>query len=571
MKKRLLSLLLCLIMALGVCSIGSAEQEPVTLTAFVMQSVCTEFGIIDDWMGKIMMEDLGIQIEFLPAGDNVLDKLQSYMASGKLPDIVGFKEQQYVQQAINAGLLECLDDHQDELANIFEDKGNTNAINYWRDKYSMNGDGKLYALPTAINSPSSTKDTNWQTRLRWDLYKEIGMPEIGTLEDILDVCEEMIALYPETEDGKKTYAMGLFSDWDTHTALEISTLSFLYGIDTEYVSPLMETEVTGKWTRSILDDEAFYKRALHFYFDANQRGLLDPDSLTMTFNDVQNKYTNGQYMFSWFSWMHGNYNSRSNGHTTAEKPDGYIYIPVTDTTIYDKATQTVGRNWCYGISRSCQNMEAAMKWLNWFYDPYNTLVMSNGPEGVRWVFNEEGIPTMTEDGYKIVHGNLYWYYDENGQVVITDEVDPGRDYWNTKPIGAHKDYPYGFSYSDWPTYDDDPTNLTKEWREWIGYKNQVEYGKATGHLLVATGALDSTVIEDAELKDELDIIAGQVGSIIRTNSWNMVFAADEDEFEALWKDMQDKAAVLGFDKYVEAYTEAFGKALEEISQYEVEY
>ena len=46
MKKRLLSLLLCLIMALGVCSIGSAEQEPVTLTAFVMQSVCTEFGII---------------------------------------------------------------------------------------------------------------------------------------------------------------------------------------------------------------------------------------------------------------------------------------------------------------------------------------------------------------------------------------------------------------------------------------------------------------------------------------------------------------------------------------------
>lgn len=571
MKKRLLSLLLCLILALGVCSFGSAEQEPVTLTAFVMQSVCTEFGIIDDWMGKIMMDDLGIQIEFLPAGDNVLDKLQSYMASGKLPDIVGFKEQQYVQQAINAGLLECLDDHQDELANIFEDKGNTNAINYWRDKYSKNGDGKLYALPTAINSPSSTKDTNWQTRLRWNLYKEIGMPEIGTLEDILDVCEEMIEAYPETEDGKKTYAMGLFSDWDTHTALEISTLSFLYGIDTEYVSPLMETEVTGEWTRSILDDEAFYKRALHFYFEANQRGLLDPESLTMTFNDVQNKYTNGQYMFSWFSWMHGNYNSRSNGHTTAENPDGYIYIPVTDTTIYDKATQTVGRNWCYGISASCEHMEEAMKWLNWFYDPYNTLVMSNGPEGVRWVFNEEGVPTMTEDGYKIVHGNLYWYYDENGQVVITDEVDPGRDYWNTKPIGAHKDYPYGFSYSDWPTYDDDPTNLTKEWREWIGYKNQVEYGKATGHIKIATGALDSTVIEDAELKDELDIIAGQVGSIIRTNSWKMVFAADEDEFEALWKDMQDKAAELGFDKYVDAYTEAFNKALEEISQYEVEY
>jgi ABC-type sugar transport system, periplasmic component len=569
--KRLISLLLCLMLALGVCSFGTAEEAPVTLTAFVMQSVCTEFGIIDDWSGKVMLDELNIQIEFLPAGDNVLDKLQSYMASGKLPDIVGFKEQQYTQQAINAGLLECLDDHQDELPNIFEDKGNTNAINYWRDKYSMKGDGKLYALPTAINSPSSTKDTNWQTRFRWNLYKELGMPEVGTLEDILDICEEMVALEPETPDGKKTYGMGLFSDWDTHTALEISTLSFLYGIDTEYVSPLMETEVTGQWIRSILDDEAFYKRALHFYFDANQRGLLDPDSISMTFNDVQSKYTNGQYMFSWFSWMHGNYNSRGEGHTTAENPDGFIYIPVTDSVIYDKATQTVGRNWCYGISAACENMEAAMKWFNWFYAPYTSFILSNGPEGVRWEWNEDGVPEMTEDGYKIVRGNLYWYFNEDGTYTITDEVAPGRDYWNTKPIGAHEDYPFGFSYSEWPTYDDDPTNLTKEWREWIGYKTQVEYGKATGHIKVATGALDATVIEDADLKDELDIISGQVGSIIRTNSWKMVFAADEDEFEALWKDMQDKAAELGFDKYVDAYTEAFAKALEEISQYEVEY
>ena len=171
----------------------------------------------------------------------------------------------------------------------------------------------------------------------------------------------------------------------------------------------------------------------------------------------------------------------------------------------------------------------------------------------------------------IVRGNLYWYFNEDGTYTITDEVAPGRDYWNTKPIGAHEDYPFGFSYSEWPTYDDDPTNLTKEWREWIGYKTQVEYGKATGHIKVATGALDATVIEDADLKDELDIISGQVGSIIRTNSWKMVFATDEDEFEALWKDMQDKAAELGFDKYVDAYTEAFAKALEEISQYEVEY
>ena len=569
MTKRLLSVVLCLMLALSVCSVtGLAESaEPVTLTAFVMQSVATEFGIIGGWQGDYMRENLGIQIEFLPAGDNVLEKLQSYMASGQLPDIVGFKEQQYVAECIEAGLLECLDDHQEELPNVFTKASLDNAIRYWRDKYGKDGDGKLYALPTAINSGSSSTDTNWQTKFKWSAYKALDFPEIETLEDILDICEQMIEIEPETPEGKKTYAFGGFSDWDTHTALEISTLSFFYGIDTEYVSPLMETQVQGEWIRGILDDDAFYKRALHFYWEANQRGLLDPDSISNTFNDVTAKYTNGQYMFSWFSWMNGNYN---NEHKNDEEPDGYVYIPVSDMTVYDKARQTVGRNWCYGISSKCENMEAAIKWLNWFYDPETTLILKNGPQGYLWDYNEDGIPYLTEGGYRVKTDNLAWKIVDN-ELVVLDEVNSEGDYWNTKPIGEDPDYDFGFDYELWPTYVDNPSNMTQTWRDWIGYKNQVAYLKGEDKVLVATGALDSTVIEDAELKAELDTIASQVGAVIRPTSWQMVYAETEEEFEALWKEMQDKANELGYEKYVEAYTEAFEKALEEIAQYEIPY
>ncbi len=57
------------------------------------------------------------------------------------------------------------------------------------------------------------------------------------------MVEQMVAYKPQTDNGEKVYGFSLFSDWDQVTALEISTLSFMYGIDTEYVSPLMETDV----------------------------------------------------------------------------------------------------------------------------------------------------------------------------------------------------------------------------------------------------------------------------------------------------------------------------------------
>ena len=51
----------------------------------------------------------------------------------------------------------------------------------------------------------------------------------------------MVELKPYTDSGEKVYGFSLFSDWDKYSALEIAALSYFYGIDTEYVSPLMET------------------------------------------------------------------------------------------------------------------------------------------------------------------------------------------------------------------------------------------------------------------------------------------------------------------------------------------
>ncbi len=48
---------------------------------------------------------------------------------------------------------------------------------------------------------------------RWDCYKELGCPEITSEDEYLDVLKQMVDAHPETEDGKKVYALSGWTDW----------------------------------------------------------------------------------------------------------------------------------------------------------------------------------------------------------------------------------------------------------------------------------------------------------------------------------------------------------------------
>ena len=157
------------------------------------------------------------------------------------------------------------------------------AVRYSRD-HTSGGTGHLFIMPVAIG-PADFHSFNWVPLLQWDAYKQAGMPEINTLEDYLDVAEQMTAIKPVTEKGEKVYGFSLFNEWDIVSALEISKISYMYGIDSNFVSPLMETSMITRETKSLLAEDSFYKRALRFYFEANQRGLLDTDIMSQKYRD----------------------------------------------------------------------------------------------------------------------------------------------------------------------------------------------------------------------------------------------------------------------------------------------
>ena len=561
MKKKVLAAVLAgaSVLSMTGSAFAETEREEVTLSAFVMQSVTGESGIWQGWGAQKLYDDLKIKINFDPTGNEVETKLQQYLVAGQLPDLIGLKGLDQANLAMDADMLLPLDEYKDQLPNLFENELYADAIKYSED-FTSNDTGHLYVMPVAIG-PTSYNSYNWVPLLQWDAYKNVGMPEVDTLEDYLDVVEQMVAYKPTTELGEKVYGFSLFSDWDKVTALEISTLSFMYGIDTEYVSPLMETNVVTKETKSLLAEDSFYKRALKFYFEANQRGLLDPDSLSQTYSDVDSKFSAGRIMFSWFSWLTGSYNT--NNQNNAEKVDGMASVVAKDMKLYNAPYQSIGRNWYFAISKDCSDVDAALELMNWLYDVDVCQYLSNGPEGVIWEYNENGEP-----------GIIDWNpVDNKAELLMPEDIGGGAFQDGVYPFNtlgpqaaAIMEDGYTMSYRYWPeTLKRNPSLMKQEVNEMLGGVTVLaEYLEANDMVANSTQAVN--MITPAS--DDLEITITQIGEIVKKYSWQMVYASDESEFESLWSEMVGQAEQLGLDQVTEYYTAEWEKALELVKDYE---
>ena len=540
--------------------VHEVSTDPVTLTAFSMQSVSTTYGIEDNWQFDKILEDTGITIDWQVGASNTEEIMSTMLASGELPDIIGIKATILADQAIAGNHLMNLDDYKEIMPSLYEEPFYEDMIDYSRNYYSK--DGKLYLLSTSVGQDSTT-DPNWLPQLMYEQYKQIGEPVPDTLEDYLDIVEQMVKNYPTTEKGEKVYGFSLFSDWDVASAQQISTLSFLYGIDTEYVSTLMETNMLTHEIKSLLDEDSFYKRALKFYYEANQRGLLDPDSMTQTFDTVTQKYTAGRVMFTYFSWMTGNFNSVASGNvspTDGSEPNGYYAVFADDMKLYDAPNKTIGRPWFYAASSKSSHPDRCAQLLNWFYDLENNFFMSNGPEGTMWEVDEDGNYYVTEEG-------ITYIQDPEKELPEGGTLKAGSK-WNNLPVSGGTFYEkrgVTMGYGMWDSYlKRDPTDLKKIWQEKYNAVNSYTYLNEHDMLAHATQAVNMITPAD----DDLQMIISQIGDKVKTYSWQMVYANNEEDFEALWTKMVSEAKTLGLDQVTEYFTDQWTSALEIAEKYD---
>lgn len=518
------------------------------LTITVFDTLANYEGLQSGWFAKIVKDKFNMELNII--APNVSDDGDSIyrdrFAAGNLGDllIVGNSSRQ-LQDLVDAGLVT-------DMSSVVYESGMyqtyQKAIDNLNKDIQSNIPGGIYGIPTSISSagaltPTEVEKPNYGMYMRYDLYRELGSPVIQTLEDCLPVLKQMQELCPKSDSGKQTYAFSFFNDWDGNMATFAKQPACFYGYD-EFDFVLMNSEGTD--FQNILDKDSLYYRSLHFFFEANQMGLVDPESPTLNYADVYSKTRDGQILSSPWPWL---------GQSAYNTDEHYLqdraieFIPIEDEKIACSGSNEYGAtNVVVCVGSQAEDKTRLMHFIDWLYSPEGISAScaqrtqaTAGPEGLTWEMTDNG-PILTEFGKKALFGA--------GDIEVPEEWGSGT--WsggvcqlNFTPVSqTEKDqngYPYYYEQWDSILQMQQPP-IEELWAEEFGCSTIMDYINEHHQISVKPA---TSIIKEKETT-ELDAIRMQCARIITKYSWQLVFAEDEEAFENLFDEMVSRAYDSGY-------------------------
>lgn len=548
--KKLIACMLVISLSLSGCgNTSKKEKEECPYEDFIVVDVFDSLsnfqGIQSGWFAHLVKEKFNMELNIIApnvaGGGDTLFEVRS--AAGNLGDLIVFSnENQIMQDMVTSGLVMNMEPYlKDKQIMRFESE-----IRKVNESITPEG---IYAVPSEIseNAPTTSaecKEPVFGPYLRWDLYKELGYPRIETLEDLLPVLKQMQELEPVTEKGEKTYAFSFFRDWDANLMNAAKQPCCFYGYDE---SGFVLVKADSSEYQNILDSDSIYVRVLKWFFDANQMGLVDPESVTLSYEEFSEKYARGQVLYApwpWVAQIHYNTLSR------AEEGKGFMMANIEDMQIYSYGCNPDGNyKITVGVGSQAADPQRMVDFIDWLYSPegiaangVNTMADTAGPEGLTWEYGEDG-PYLTEFGKKALL---------EGDADVPDEWGGGR--W-TEGISAlnfmtvsmcevdDRGYPYMFALWD-SVRDMEDTPLEVDWKNKMQATTTMDYLTQNNKVLVSPGYGYTIPTETSEQS----AIRKQCRGVIQKYSWDMIFAENEKEFYELLKKMQNEAKNLGYEE-----------------------
>lgn len=544
--KKITALFLACTLVLPGC--GSMEKKECPYEEFIVvdvfDSIANYQGIQSGWFAKIVKDKFNMELNIIApnvaGGGDTLFETRS--AAGNLGDLVICSgENGMLQDMVTSGLLLDMEPYiKNSQIMRFETaihKVNSNLI-----------EEGIYVIPSEVSeqSPTTTGETvepTYGPYIRWDLYEQLGYPKMETLEDLLPVLSKMQELEPVAENGEKTYAFSFFKDWDANLMNAAKQPCCFYGYD-EFGFALVKAD--GSDYQDILQEDSLYLRVLKFFFDANQLGLVDPESYTQKFEDMTMKYENGQIFYSPWPWVAQTY---YNTASRLEEGKGFMMADIEDMNIYSYGCSPDGNHkTVIAIGSHAQDPERMADFIDWLYSPEGisasgvySMASTAGPEGLAWEYGEDG-PYLTEFGKKALL---------EGDALVPEEWGGGS--WkdgicelNYIAVGKSekddKGYPYEFRLWE-SVLELEETSLDKDWREKMGSSTTMNYLIENDKLMVAPGCGYTAPAETVEET----AIRKQCRASIQKYSWEMIFAEDEEEFYKLYEELKEEVDSYGYE------------------------
>ena len=545
-SKKLLSVLLASSMVIGSASAltgcGSKKNEVIKLNVY--SQLANFSGKQIGWSADILKKKFNVELNIIPEGDGVFE---TRMTSGNLGDIVvwGADNDKYPLAVKNNLLFGWEDDNVLDEYGPYIKKNMPDALKKNKEltKTITNGaSDKLYGFGANVALNSKDHESffyTWDTR--WDLYKKLGYPKIKNLQDYHKMLKNMQKLSPSDDSGNKVYAVSLWPDWDDAMVMYVKAMATAYYGYDELALGLYDP-TNGKY-HDALEENGPYLEMLKWFNDLYQDGLIDPDSMTQTYDEMIAKVQNGGTLFSIFNYS-GSLGYNTKEHTSAGKLMYCMKPEDASPIVYGMNTQGGDRVWSIGAKT--EYPEKCMEIINYLATPEGRMTMEYGPKGYTWDYDDQKHAYLTDVGMKCqkdkntTMGGGYKGSYHDGELQINNVT------WSLDASNPDSD---GETYNkeSWASYNATPSSdIEKDWRDKTGCTTINEYMEK-GKYTVAPGTSFSKETQDTTLKTTWN----QVTTEIKNSSWKAIYAKSDKKFDSVVASMKKSAKKYGYDKCVE--------------------
>ncbi|MBQ7944194.1 MAG: hypothetical protein IJ326_09065 [Lachnospiraceae bacterium] len=524
-----------------------SDEDLITLTCY--SQLANYSGEMKGWFAEILKDKFGVKINIVPDSDGVYE---TRMEDGDLGDIVvwGSTDRKY-QQAIEAGML--FDWEEDNLVQDYgpyiwenmQDALEANKIVSAAKDEAGNVVGEadtIYGFGHGVASSSDSHDAFFYTwDIRWDLYEQLGHPEVNNLDDLINVLEDMKEICPTGDDGNPTYAMSLWPDWDGNYVMYVKAMATAYYGYDEFGFGHYNVE-TGEFYDALSADSP-YLTMLAWFNDLYRRGLLDPDSMTQTYDTMIEKVQNGNVFFSIFNY------AGSLAYNKAEHYDQnkiMMSLTPTEASPIVAGLSTLGGNRVWSIGAKTQYPEVCMEIINWLCTPEGRLTTDYGPKGLCWDYDENGKTYFTEFGLTCKEDRTTLMPEEWGGATFNDGAFQVNNItWTAADINPESGERYNCEFWASTQVPEGRCDAERDWRETTGAQTIDEYMNS-GDYSVDVPTTFAMATLDADMQSQWD----QIAICLKDYSWRAIYAETVEEYDAIVNEMRGKAMSYGYNNMV---------------------
>jgi len=527
------------------------NEETINLTVF--SQTANWSGAQTGWGATLLKDKFNIELTIIPDTNGAY---QTRMESKDLGDIIvwGSNGDEYAA-AVNQGLLFNWDE-EDLVETYGKDivKSFSAALDANR---AINADGGLYGIGNDLTDTEGQHNTfiyDWG--IRWDLYQQLGHPAVKDLDSLADVLGQMKEICPTGDDGRPTYAFSIWPDWDGEAVMYVKALAAAYyGYDGDVPGLGLYDSTNGNFY-DCLSEDGPYMESLRFFNKLYRMGLIDPDSMTQTYDQMMPKMKNGNCLMSIFDY------AGSNLYNTPEHiAENKIMLPLVpeDANVAVWGLSTGGDKRIWSIGNNSMYPEKCMQFLNWLHTPDGAMTIWYGIKGLMWDYDADGRIVFTELGQACSTNPQYdltgveWTSPDTGKTYTLDGTfNDGMIQANntTWALGAVNPNSAGerFNKVTWSSQAGEAKNeADADWRSVTNSKSNQAYMETVNYQIIPT--VSSFTLPEREA--ELELKWNQVKVAVVNGSWNAMYAKDEAEFDSIVSKMRADADAYGYQECVD--------------------